>query len=106
MKTNFYKTVTVLSLVLFFFNSGITIAKSLDFPTKPIRFIVPYVAGGGNDAHTRGISPYVEKHLGPEARIIIENKPGASGRIGLNEAWKSARDGHTLINSGWPTPLI
>ena len=79
-------------------------AKSPDFPKKPVRFIVPYPAGSGNDIQTRGLAPYLEKYLG--GTVTIENRPGADGRLGLNEAWKSAPDGYTIINAGMPTPII
>jgi tripartite-type tricarboxylate transporter receptor subunit TctC len=78
--------------------------KSSAYPQRPIRLIVPYVAGSGNDIQSRGIAPYVEKHLG--ARLVIENKPGAGGRIGMNDAWKAPPDGYTLINPGMPAPAI
>ena len=78
--------------------------KKAAFPTKPIRFIVPYAAGSGNDIQSRGLQPYLEKHLG--GRVVIDNRPGADGRLGLNDAWKSAPDGHTFINAGMPTPVI
>lgn len=104
MNGKYDKIFLVLVLVLCFGSPGAALEKNADFPKRPIRFIVPYVAGSGNDAQSRGIAPYVEKHLG--VRVIIDNKPGADARIGLNEAWKAAPDGYTLINSGWPTPLI
>lgn len=98
------RILVILSLILFFTIPAVASEKSPDFPKKPIRLIVPYVSGSGNDAQSRGIAPYVEKHLG--VRVMIENWPGADGRIGVNEAWKAAPDGYTLINSGWPTPII
>ncbi len=74
------------------------------FPGKPFRFIVPYAAGSGNDIQSRGLQPYLEKQLG--GRVVIDNRPGADGRIGMNDAWKSAPDGYTFINAGMPTPII
>lgn len=78
--------------------------KKTSFPSKPIRFIVPYAAGSGNDIQSRGLVPYLEKHLG--GRIVIDNRPGADGRLGMNDAWKSAPDGYSFINAGMPTPII
>lgn len=78
--------------------------KKAAFPSKPIRFMVPYTAGSGNDIQSRGLQPYLEKHLG--GRIVIDNRPGADGRLGLNDAWRSAPDGYTFINAGMPTPII
>jgi tripartite-type tricarboxylate transporter receptor subunit TctC len=98
--------ITVLSCILFFNNVDITIAKPLDFSRKPVRIIVPFNPGGGTDIQTRGIAPYVEKHLGADAKVIIEYKPGADTRMALNEVWKSVPDGHTMINGGFPSPTI
>ena len=78
--------------------------KKAAFPSKPIRFIVPYAAGSGNDIQSRGLQPYLEKHLG--GRIVIDNRPGADGRLGMNDAWRSKPDGYTFINAGMPTPVI
>ena len=78
--------------------------KSTSFPKKPVRWIVPYAAGSGNDVQSRGIVPYVDKHLG--VSVVIENRPGADSRIGLNEVWKSPADGYTVVNPGMPTPII
>jgi tripartite-type tricarboxylate transporter receptor subunit TctC len=78
--------------------------KKAAFPSKPIRFMVPYTAGSGNDIQSRGLQPYLEKHLG--GRVVIDNRPGADGRLGLNDAWRSAPDGYTFINAGMPTPII
>ncbi len=103
---NFSRIIAVLSGILFFNHPGLASAKSLDFSKKPTRIIVPFNPGGGADIQTRGIVPYVEKHLGAGAKVIIEYKPGADARIALNEVWKSAPDGRTMINSGFPTPTI
>ncbi len=98
------KIFLALAIVLSMSSPVLAREKKQDFPNRPIRFIVPYVAGGGNDVQSRGIAPYLEKHLG--VRVVIYDRPGADGRIGVNEAWKSAPDGYTLVNSGWPTPII
>lgn len=84
--------------------SALAVERTAAFPQRPIRLIVPYTAGSGNDISTRGIAPYVEKNLG--VRIIIENKPGASGRIAVNDAWKAKPDGYTLVHAGFPSPVI
>ncbi len=69
-------------------------------PTKPVRIIVPYPAGGTTDLMARALQEPVQKILGQP--LIIENKPGASGVIAAREVARSAPDGHTLlfINSG------
>lgn len=67
------------------------------YPSKPIRIIVPYTAGGGVDTVARILSDKLSKSLGQP--IIVENKPGASGMIGAQAATKSAADGYTLLLS-------
>src|SRR5512146_773932 len=105
MRVKYRRALFVVSLVLFFFvGTAAAAPKAPDFPKKPVRFIVPYPAGSGNDIQTRALAPYLEKHLG--GTVTIDNRPGADGRLGLNEAWKSAPDGYTLINAGMPTPII
>ncbi len=80
------------------------VEKSLHFPNKVIRFIVPYAVGSGIDINARGIAPYLKKHLG--VQVLIDNRPGADGRIGVTEAWKAPPDGYTLINPAMPIPII
>ncbi len=103
----FKKSCTMIFVLLFVLSQGVlSLAeeKKGAFPSKPIRFIVPYAAGSGNDLQSRGLVPYAEKYLG--GRIVIDNRPGADGRLGMNDAWKSAPDGYTIINAGMPTPII
>lgn len=64
------------------------------WPTKPIRLIVPYAAGGPVDSLARAIAPKLGEQLGQS--IIIENKAGASGTIGVDATIKAAPDGHTF----------
>ena len=70
------------------------------FPSKPVRIIVPYPAGGTTDLMARALQEPVQKSLGQP--LIIENKPGASGIVAAREVVRSLPDGHTLlfINSG------
>lgn len=70
------------------------------FPSKPIRIVVPYPAGGTTDLMARALQEPVQKVLGQP--LVIENKPGASGIIAAREVARSTPDGHTLlfINSG------
>lgn len=70
------------------------------FPSKPIRIIVPYPAGGTTDLMARALQEPLQKLLGQP--MLIENKPGAGGIIAAREVARSAPDGHTLlfINSG------
>ncbi|WP_152608257.1 Bug family tripartite tricarboxylate transporter substrate binding protein [Halalkalibacter okhensis] len=63
---------------------------------KRIRFIVPYDPGGGYDEYARMLTPYLEKYTG--ARIEIANLPGAGGMRGVNELWRSPKDGLTIAH--------
>lgn len=81
----------------------ITIASSLyamsafaDYPEKEITVIVPYGAGGGSDIMVRTIAPYIEKYLGNDARLIVENRTGASGVVGWQALHNAKPDGYTI----------
>lgn len=65
------------------------------YPSKAIRLIVPYPAGGTTDIVTRTVSPLLADGLGQQ--VIVENKSGAGGTIGTGEAARAAPDGHTLL---------
>ena len=73
-------------------------AVAQDYPSKPIRLVVPYAAGGAGDIAFRLISAAVEEKLGQ--RFVIENKPGASGNIGAAEVARAVPDGYTLLLGG------
>jgi tripartite-type tricarboxylate transporter receptor subunit TctC len=71
------------------------LAAAQDYPSKPIRVIVGYSAGGGNDIIVRVMVPELSKGLGQS--IVVENKPGAQSIIAAELAAKSAPDGYTLF---------
>ena len=66
-----------------------------DYPAKPIRIIVPFTPGGGNDIMGRFIGARLTERLGRQT--IVENRPGADGIIGADAAAKSSPDGYTLL---------
>ena len=64
------------------------------YPTRPIRMIVPFAPGGASDFVARIISPKLSELLGQQ--IIVDNRPGASGNIGMELAAKAPADGYTI----------
>ncbi|HEX9301403.1 MAG TPA: tripartite tricarboxylate transporter substrate binding protein [Casimicrobiaceae bacterium] len=79
--------------VLAFAASGFAAAQ--DYPTKPIRFIVPYPPGGGTDVVARILQEPLAADLGQP--IIIDNRGGAAGNIGTDLAAKAVPDGYTIL---------
>lgn len=71
-----------------------TPASAAEYPTKPIRFIVPYAAGGTTDLGARTVGQRVAEKLGQP--VVIENRPGAGGNIGMEAVAKAAPDGYTI----------
>ena len=70
------------------------LAQAPAYPTKPIRLIVPYPAGGPLDTAARALAEQVRTTLGV---IVVENRPGAGGNLGVDQVAKSAADGYTLV---------
>jgi len=70
-------------------------APTTDWPTKPIRWVVPFPPGGAMDAIARALGEKAGKSLGQS--FVIENKPGAGGNIGADLVAKAPADGHTIM---------
>jgi len=74
---------------------GIPAHAADTYPVKPVRMIVPYVAGGNADIQARYISERLTDALGKQ--FVVDNRGGANGMIGIELASRSAADGHTLL---------
>lgn len=70
-------------------------ARAQAYPDKPVRFIVPFAAGGGVDNITRALTPFLAQKL--QQPMLVENKPGANANIGADAVAKAAPDGYTLL---------
>jgi tripartite-type tricarboxylate transporter receptor subunit TctC len=85
------------SLLCLFFGAifAVTTARAADYPNRPIKLFVPYVAGGPTDAQARLFAEYLGRDL--KQTIIVENKGGAQGAIGAEAVAHADPDGYTLL---------
>jgi tripartite-type tricarboxylate transporter receptor subunit TctC len=79
------------------------IARAQTYPTRPVRIIVGYPAGGGADINARLMGQWLSERLGQQ--FIIENRPGAGGTIAVDSVVRSPPDGYTLLLTGSPDAL-
>jgi tripartite-type tricarboxylate transporter receptor subunit TctC len=76
------------------------IAAADEYPSKPIRVVVPFQAGGRVDLAMRIIGKHLQAQWGQP--IVVDNRPGAGGNIGMDVVAKSAPDGYTLVSAANP----
>ena len=76
---------------------GATTAAAQTYPSKPIRWLVPYPAGGGSDFLARTIGQQLSTHIGQP--VTIENKPGGNTAIAASDVARAAPDGYTVLSA-------
>jgi tripartite-type tricarboxylate transporter receptor subunit TctC len=83
------------ALLCAFLAFGAGIANAQEYPTRPVRVIVPFSPGGAVDGPMRVIAQELSKRLGQQ--VVVENKPGAGATIGTEVVARAAPDGYTLL---------
>ena len=78
-------------------------ANAQDFPSRPIRVVVPYSAERSSDGPMRVIAQEMSKQLGQQ--MVVENKPGQGAMLGSAEVVKAAPDGYTLLLASNPNAI-
>lgn len=87
--------------------SSAAVLAAEPYPSKPVRFILPFPPGGGTDVIGRVLAQHMSTSMGQQ--VIPDNRVGASGTIGTNAIAKAAPDGHTIgiiISSHWVNPAL
>ncbi|WP_249276290.1 Bug family tripartite tricarboxylate transporter substrate binding protein [Bordetella genomosp. 7] len=72
-------------------------AAAQDYPSKPLRWIVPYAAGGGSDFLARTIGQALSERIGQP--VVVDNKPGGNTAIGASDTARAAPDGYTMLSA-------
>jgi tripartite-type tricarboxylate transporter receptor subunit TctC len=85
--------------------AAVSAANAQTYPAKPLRLIIPFPPGGSNDLVARVVATQLSERLGQS--VVIDNRGGAGGTIGINAAAKSPPDGYTLllVSVGWPVSM-
>ena len=84
----------VMAVICIFATAASSAKAQTGFPNKPIKFVVPFLAGGANDILARVVGQKVSEI--PKTPVIIENRGGAGGAIGMDMVAKSPADGYTV----------
>lgn len=85
----------VASILLIFMMAMVRPGIAQDYPKEPITFIVPWGPGGASDLAARAIAKVIPKYLGQQ--LVIVNKPGAGGAVGVESLVRSKPDGYTML---------
>lgn len=88
--------------------TGVSPAHAQSYPSKPIKLVVPYSAGGLPDTVARALAPHLQQALGQP--VVVENKPGAGGSIAASVVTQAPADGYALLVTDGPlltiSPLV
>src|SRR6516165_975772 len=79
------------------------IASGLDYPSQPVRLIVPYAPGGTTDTVARLVGPGLSERLGQP--FVVESRPGAGTNVGTEAVVRAPADGHTLMIVAPPSTI-
>ena len=82
--------------------AGLALAQT--YPSRPVHFVVPFAAGGGSDVMARLIAEPLSQRWGQQ--VVVDNKPGAGGNIGMDLGAKAPADGYTLFLTSTSTIAI
>jgi len=86
-----------------FFGTG-GMVRAADFPSKPVRLVVPFSAGGATDILGRLLGQAMEPHL--KQTVVVDNRPGASGAIGASNVVQSPPDGYSILMGGVGSNIV
>src|SRR5437016_11234551 len=84
---------------------GAAAAQAQAYPAKPVRLIIPFPPGGSNDVVGRVVAAQLSERLGES--VLVDNRGGGGGTIGMNAAAKAPADGYTLlfVSVGFPVSI-
>lgn len=94
----------VLSSILLSMVFVVSAVQAEDYPSRPVRMLLPFSAGGGGDTLGRILAERLSAEL--KQPVIVENKPGAGGTIGIHSVARSAPDGYTITIGGMTTHVL